>query len=380
MLNINPLLIGAVSNEDIDLIIDRICSTLLKHYKNIPTLKFRKNQKPFWNEHLSHLKRVKVAKFKLWKDAGRPREDSNCLFTAHKTAKKDFAREIRRVSRSYENEQVLQTIESAEVNRNAFWKIVKRSRNSHGCGINTIRVSKDTVVHEKQEILSAFKSHFEKVSTPKNDAAFDNEHFDAISQQVKGLNKLKDSDQFLDKPFTIAEVQKAIDKLHFRKGSGYDGISSEHVKFAGPVLVRILTLLYNLVVSSEYIPVNFRRGVQVPLYKGKNQCVLDMNNYRGITLLTNFNKIFEILVWGRLETWWLGNGIISNLQGACRKGQSCIHTVFLLQETVSTALKRHKSVFVAFYDVSKAFDTVWTDGLFSKLYDMGITGKVWRLF
>ena len=155
----------------------------------------------------------------------------------------------------------------------------------------------------------------------------------------------------MDKPFIIAEVQKAIDKLHFRKGSGYDGISSEHVKFAGPVLVRILTLLYNLVVSSEYIPVNFRRGVQVPLYKGKNQCVLDMNNYRGITLLTNFNKIFEILVWGRLETWWVGNGKISNLQGACRKGQSCIHTAFLLQETVSTALERHKSVFVAFYDV-----------------------------
>ena len=105
-----------------------------------------------------------------------------------------------------------------------------------------------------------------------------------------------------------------------------------------------------------------------------------MNNYRGITLLTNFNKIFEILIWGRLEKWWVDNGIILNLRGACRKGQSCIHTAHLLQETVATALERHKSVLVAFYDVSEAFDTVWTDGLFSKLYNMGITGKVWRLF
>ena len=183
----------------------------------------------------------------------------------------------------------------------------------------------------------------------------------------------------MDSNFTNVEVQKAIDKLHVRKGSGFDGISSEHVKFAGPDLVRILTVLYNLVVRTEYIPVNFCRGAQVPLYKGKNQCVLDMNNYRGITLLTNFNKLFEILLWGRLEKWWVGNGIISNLQGACRKGQSCIHTANLLQETVATALERHKTVFVAFYDISKAFDTVWTDGLFSKLYDMGITGKVWRL-
>ena len=56
----------------------------------------------------------------------------------------------------------------------------------------------------------------------------------------------------------------------------YDGISSEHVKLTGPALVKILTLFYNLVVNTEYIPVNFRRGVQVPLYKGKNQCVLDI--------------------------------------------------------------------------------------------------------
>ena len=65
-LSIDPLLIGAVSNEDIDLILEKICSILLKHDKNVPTSKFRKNQKPFWNE-LSYLKRVKVDKFRIWK-------------------------------------------------------------------------------------------------------------------------------------------------------------------------------------------------------------------------------------------------------------------------------------------------------------------------
>ena len=43
------------------------------------------------------------------------------------------------------------------------------------------------------------------------------------SKQVKRLNELKDSDQFLYSDFTIAEVQKAIDKLHVRKASGYCG-------------------------------------------------------------------------------------------------------------------------------------------------------------
>ena len=151
------------------------------------------------------------------------------------------------------------------------------------------------------------------------------------------------------------------------------------MRYAGPNLIYILTQLFNLISEWEYIPVNFRRGTQVPLYKGKNSCTLDRNNYRGITLLTNFNKVYEKLIWSRLEKWWQDNEVVSGLQGACRKKQSCVHTAFLLQETVSAALETNKNVFVAFFDVSKAFDTVWTDGLFYKLYKAGIRGKIWRL-
>ena len=56
-----------------------------------------------------------------------------------------------------------------------------------------------------------------------------------------------------------------------------------------------------------------------------------------------------------------------------------MHTAFLLQETVSTPLETNGNVFVAYFDVSKAFDTVWIDGLFYKLHEIGIVGKVWRI-
>ena len=311
--------------------------------------------------------------------AGRPRDGDSLLFAAHQKAKKDFARELRKVSRSYENEQVMQTVRSAEINRNEFWKIVKRSQNSHGGEISAIRVSEDIVVHDASEILLAFKGHFERVCIPKSELSYDNKHFKHISNRIKKLNLLKDIDRFLEQEFTLAEVQTASNKLHLKNASGYDNVNTEHIRYAGTALVQELTTLYNLIIKLEYIPVNFRRKIQVPLYKGKNLCILDIYNYRGITLLTNFNRIFEILMWNMLEKWWVDNSTISNIQGACRKAQSCIHTAFLLQETVSSALEHHRSVFVAFYDVSKAFNTVWTDGLFSKLYDIGITGKIWHL-
>ena len=120
-------------------------------------------------------------------------------------------------------------------------------------------------------------------------------------------------------------------------------------------------------------------GIQIPLFKGKDLDALDPNNYRGITLLLTFNKVFEILVWSRLKSWWTRENVISDLQGACKTGLSCIHTAFILQETVAASMEDNGKCFVAFFDVAKAFDTMWIDGLFKQVYDIGITGKTWRL-
>ena len=145
------------------------------------------------------------------------------------------------------------------------------------------------------------------------------------------------------------------------------------------MLIITLTMVFNFIVKMEYVPLNFRRGIQVLLFKGKNLCSTDTNNFRGITLLSIFSKIYELVLWERLAPWWKGNSVVSKFQGACRKGQSCVHTSLLLQETVASALERHSKVFVSYFDVSKAFDTVWINGLFFKLHDMGIRGKLWWL-
>ena len=170
-----------------------------------------------------------------------------------------------------------------------------------------------------------------------------------------------------------------MNRLKPNKACGFDGICAEHVKYGGAILIITLTLLFNIINEKEYVPVNFKRGIQVPLFKGKNLCSSDTNNYRGITLLSIFSKIYEMVIWDRLEPWWNQNKVISKFQGACRKGQSCVHTSLLLQETVASALDTNSKVFVSYFDVSKAFDTVWINGLFSKLHDMGIRGKLWRL-
>ena len=40
---------------------------------------------------------------------------------------------------------------------------------------------------------------------------------------------------------------------------------------------------------------------------------------------------------------------------------------------------RLKVTYAFFLDVKRAYDTVWHDGLWLKLWEMGIRGKVWRV-
>ena len=58
---------------------------------------------------------------------------------------------------------------------------------------------------------------------------------------------------------------------------------------------------------------------------------------------------------------------------------SCIHTALTLQETISKERERNDKVFVAYFDVSKAFDSVWVDGLFFQMHKIGIQDSLWRI-
>ena len=58
--------------------------------------------------------------------------------------------------------------------------------------------------------------------------------------------------------------------------------------------------------------------------------------------------------------------------------QGSIH-ILKVFKCFSFSLGDGHQVFVAYFDVSKAYDTVWTDGLFYQLRAMGIHGKTWRM-
>ena len=112
----------------------------------------------------------------------------------------------------------------------------------------------------------------------------------------------------------------------------------------------------------------------VNLYKDGRKT--DPGNYRGIALISCLGKLY-LSMWARRITTHAEEELTEN-QGGFRPRRSTGYQTLLLHETL---LRRHRAkipTYLYFVDFRKAFDTVWHDGLWHRLCDMGVTGKPWR--
>jgi hypothetical protein len=128
----------------------------------------------------------------------------------------------------------------------------------------------------------------------------------------------------------------------------------------------------------EHIPTQLKCGVIVPIPKGDKDRSLQ-DNYRGITLLPILSRLYEKVLLGKIKKWVHNNQLIDDLQGAGQEACSSLHTNWLVREGISHYREQQSSVYIALMDIAKAFDSIWHEGLFYKLYELGMDGKIWRL-
>ena len=50
-----------------------------------------------------------------------------------------------------------------------------------------------------------------------------------------------------------------------------------------------------------------------------------------------------------------------------------------LNEIIQGRVREGKHTYAFFLDVQKAFDTVWHDGLWFKLWELGVRSRMWRV-
>ena len=94
----------------------------------------------------------------------------------------------------------------------------------------------------------------------------------------------------------------------------------------------------------------------VPVFKSGNKRVV--TNYRPISLLSSFSKIFEKLLYQRLNTFIRKHSMISPFQYGFRAGHSTTHAVTDVITMAYDNINDKKFTGISFSDIKKAFDTV----------------------
>ena len=106
-----------------------------------------------------------------------------------------------------------------------------------------------------------------------------------------------------------------------------------------------------------------------------------MENYRPISLLPIFGKIFAKIIFDRLYNFLLQEELLNPNQSGFRPSDSCVNQLIAITREIFKAFDCNPSLEVrsVFLDISKAFDKVWHERLLYKIKSMGISGELYNL-
>lgn len=227
------------------------------------------------------------------------------------------------------------------------------------------------------------KDSSQKTNAPQNCAlnANDFNNFfiniaDEVIKSVPDVNKdpldyinINNKSLFKFREVTFNEVRASISKLKNTKSKDHYGISVKIVKTLVNLICIPFTKLINLCIKANLFPNSLKVTKVVPIFKkGSYE---DPSNYRPISLVPIFSKIFETLLKTQIMEFFETNGLFSPCQNGFRNCKSTSTAINNLTQTITDGFENHLFTFASFYDLTKAFDSVSHDTLLRKLSAYG---------
>lgn len=177
-------------------------------------------------------------------------------------------------------------------------------------------------------------------------------------------------------PITGQDIMDASKRLKNKMTSGPDQVPSFIVKDCIGAFLKPLLIIFNLCTTMSTVPKLWKRAKVCPIYKSGRRNQID--NYRPISILCNFSKILETILYRRIYMSLRTN--IAFEQHGFVNNRSTITNLSCLTQQVSRVLDNQGQVDVVYTDFSKAFDRIDHVVLLRKLRGYGFDASALAFF
>ena len=274
------------------------CSNVKRSGMNIN----RKNKpcKPYWNHYLTTLwKDFKTSERKFLKCHNNA---TRLLRNEFYIKRKIFTKELRKAERQFWQEQLNELENVCTGDPKKFWQNIKKLGPKKMVTIPEKVYIDNVLTGDINAVLQKWRDDFYNLyNAHAGFAQFETHFYDYVKGQFVSLEQQVDrfeSNNMLNLPISMQEVQYMVNKLKRNKATGLDNIPYE--MFMNQDVIKILFNLYSKCFASGVIPSDWHKAVITPIPKSGNKDPHVPTNCRAISLLSCVCKGYTNILNNRL--------------------------------------------------------------------------------
>ena len=228
------------------------------------------------------------------------------------------------------------------------------------------------IITNKSEIADNFNKYFVDIGSRLAAS------IQPVSAHFSDYLKESYKDSFMLYPTDPAEIIRIVLNFENKSSAGYDEIPVKIMKTSIHAIAHPMSALINKSMHTGVFPDALKIARVCPIFKSGDKC--DFLNYRPISILPSFSKIYEKVVFNRLLAYLDSKHILCDSQYGFRRNRSTYMSLIDLYDRISLAIDKREFSIGVFIDLSKAFDTLDHGILLRKLEHYGIRGVALHWF
>ena len=293
----------------------------------------------------------------------------------------DFRRKLKHVIRSAKKLYYCRKFNKVSGNIKQTWALINELRGKTKSSIKALFKVDGKLVRDRREISNGFNMFFSSIASKLNAKLCSSRPVcdghgtgnESNTHYKKFFNKRTVNSIFLH-PCDTDEIEKTVKSFQGDKASD---ISIFVLKKCLSYISKHLAGFINSFMESGIFPNVLKIGKVTPVFKKGDPQLYD--NYRPISILPIFGKIYEKVIYSRLYSFLISQSVIYDKQFGFRSKHSTAHAVNYSIDYILRNLEKKNHVIGIFIDLSKAFDTIDHEKLLVKLEHCGVRGTCLEL-